>query len=48
MNDITNSDDVIDSRDILEYIEKYEDDKEQKDHVFFHNLISKTVTDIDN
>ena len=28
MNDITNSDDVVDSRDILDYIEKYEDDKD--------------------
>ena len=27
MNDITNSDDVIDSRDILDYIEKYEMEK---------------------
>ena len=28
MIDITNVDDVIDSRDILEYIEKYKDDEE--------------------
>ncbi len=28
MTDITNVDDIIDSRDILEYIEKYKDDKD--------------------
>jgi hypoxanthine phosphoribosyltransferase len=33
MIDITNVDDVIDSRDILEYIEKYKDDKDFEEKV---------------
>ena len=33
MIDITNLDDVIDSRDILEYIEKYKDDKDFEEKV---------------
>lgn len=33
MIDITNFDDVIDSRDILEYIEKYKDDKDFEEEV---------------
>ena len=33
MIDITNLDDVIDSRDILEYIEKYKDDKDFEEEV---------------
>ena len=33
MTDITNADDVIDSRDILEYIEKYKDDKDFEEEV---------------
>ena len=33
MDNITNSDDVIDSRDILDYIEKYKNDKDFEDEV---------------
>ena len=33
MTDITNVDDVIDSRDILEYIEKYKDDEDFEEKV---------------
>ena len=33
MTDITNVDDIIDSRDILEYIEKYKDDKDFEEEV---------------
>ena len=33
MTDITNVDDIIDSRDILEYIEKYKDDKDFEEKV---------------
>ena len=45
MNDITNSDDVIDSRDILDYIEKYEDDKDFKDVVKALQSIVKQYCD---
>ena len=45
MNDITNSDDVIDSRDILDYIEKYEDDADFKDEVKALQSIVKQYCD---
>ena len=45
MNDITNSDDVIDSRDILDYIEKYEDDKDFEDEVKALQSIVKQYCD---
>ena len=45
MNDITNNNDVIDSRDILDYIEKYEDDADFKDEVKALQSIVKQYCD---
>ena len=45
MSDITNNNDVIDSRDILDYIEKYEDDKDFEDEVKALQSILKQYCD---
>ena len=46
MNNITNSDDVIDSRDILDYIEKYKNDKNFEDEVKALQSIVKQYGDV--
>jgi hypoxanthine phosphoribosyltransferase len=45
MKTILNIDDVIDSRDILDYIEKYEDDKDFEDEVKALQSIVKQYCD---
>ena len=46
MKNITNSDDVIDSRDILDYIEKYKNDKDFEDKVKALQSIVKQYGDV--
>ena len=46
MKNITNSDDVIDSRDILDYIEKYKTDKNFEDEVKALQSIVKQYGDV--